>query len=71
MPTYTYRCTSCAESFERWQKMTDEPLQACPQCQGQLRRVPAPVGLMFKGAGFYCTDTRTKDPQPTTAGSAT
>lgn len=59
MPTYTYRCTRCVETFDQWQKISDAPLQTCPRCQGSLRRVPHPVGLVFTGSGFYCTDSRT------------
>jgi putative FmdB family regulatory protein len=56
MPTYEYVCRSCEHRFEQWQKMTDDPLQICPQCGGHIRRVLYPAGIVFKGSGFYSTD---------------
>ncbi len=56
MPTYEYLCQACSHRFEQWQKMTDEPLQICPQCGGHIRRVLYPAGVVFKGPGFYKTD---------------
>lgn len=56
MPTYEYQCRSCNHRFEVWQKMTDEPLTVCPECQGTIRRVLFPAGIVFKGSGFYKTD---------------
>lgn len=56
MPTYEYQCKSCDHRFETWQKMSDEPLTVCPQCQGVIRRVLFPAGIVFKGSGFYKTD---------------
>ena len=70
MPTYAYRCAQCASSFDFWQKISDAPLETCPQCQGNLRRVPHPVGLLFKGSGFYCTDSRTRQSTPKVSASA-
>lgn len=58
MPTYDYRCQSCGSRFEAWQKITDEPVETCPTCGGPVRRVLYPVGLVFKGSGFYKTDHR-------------
>ncbi len=58
MPTYDYRCQSCGSRFEVWQKITDEPVETCPTCGGPVRRVLYPVGLVFKGSGFYKTDHR-------------
>lgn len=58
MPTYEYECETCGIHFERWQRMTDEPLQRCPECEGSVHRVLHPVGIVFKGSGFYCTDNR-------------
>ncbi|MBI4319223.1 MAG: zinc ribbon domain-containing protein [Chloroflexi bacterium] len=63
MPTYQYRCTSCSSTLERWQGFSEEPLTECPSCGGSLRRVFSPVGLIFKGAGWYCTDSRPKTPE--------
>lgn len=56
MPTYEYQCKSCNHRFEIWQKMTDDPLTVCPECQGAIRRVLYPAGIVFKGSGFYKTD---------------
>lgn len=60
MPTYQYRCTECATELEAVQKFTDPPLTDCPQCQGDLRKVFSAVGVVFKGSGFYATDSRSK-----------
>jgi len=56
MPTYGYRCGSCGHQFEIVQRISEEPLTACPKCQGKLSKVLYPVGISFKGAGFYTTD---------------
>jgi putative FmdB family regulatory protein len=56
MPTYEYQCKNCDHHFEIWQKMTDEPLTVCPECNGSIRRVLFPAGIVFKGSGFYKTD---------------
>ncbi len=56
MPTYEYLCRTCSHRFETWQKMTDDPLTACPECGGTIRRVLFPAGIVFKGSGFYKTD---------------
>ena len=58
MPTYQYACTSCGERLEAVQKFTDAPLEVCPACQGRLRKVFSAVGVVFKGSGFYRTDSR-------------
>ncbi len=58
MPTYQYRCTECRDELEVVQKFSDEPLTVCPACQGSLRKVFSPVGIVFKGSGFYRTDSR-------------
>ena len=58
MPTYQYTCTECAEPVEALQKFTDEPLTECSVCGGRLRKVFSPVGIVFKGSGFYRTDSR-------------
>ena len=59
MPTYQYRCTECDDSLEVAQRFTDDPLTVCPACSGRLRKVFSPVGVVFKGSGFYKTDSRT------------
>ena len=58
MPTYEYACTACAERFEIVQSFTDASLTECPSCAGRLRKVFSPVGVVFKGSGFYKTDSR-------------
>ena len=59
MPIYTYRCENCGVQFERQQKFTDQPLTRCPECgKKELRKVYTPVGIVFKGSGFYATDHR-------------
>lgn len=60
MPTYQYRCTDCTNELEAVQRFTDPALTECPDCSGQLRKVFSPVGVVFKGSGFYATDNRTK-----------
>ncbi|MEI5676504.1 MULTISPECIES: FmdB family zinc ribbon protein [unclassified Nocardioides] len=58
MPTYQYACTECGHAFEQVQKFTDDSLTECPQCSGRLRKVFNAVGVVFKGSGFYRTDSR-------------
>ena len=58
MPTYQYTCTDCGEPVEAVQKFTDDPLTVCAVCGGRLRKVFSPVGIVFKGSGFYRTDSR-------------
>ena len=60
MPTYQYACTACGEQLEAVQSFTDAPLTECPQCGGALRKVFSAVGVVFKGSGFYKTDSRAK-----------
>ena len=58
MPTYEYACTSCGERLEVVQRFSDDPLTVCPACSGALRKVFSAVGVVFKGSGFYKTDSR-------------
>lgn len=59
MPIYTYRCENCGVQFDRRQKFSDDPLTTCPECgTDTLRKVYLPVGIVFKGSGFYSTDHR-------------
>lgn len=58
MPTYEYRCESCAENFDAVQGFHDEPLSVCPTCGSPVRKVFGNVGIVFKGSGFYKTDSR-------------
>jgi putative FmdB family regulatory protein len=70
VPTYQYTCTDCGNDLEVVQKFTDEPLTECAVCHGRLRKVFYPVGVVFKGSGFYRTDSRQKDKEPAAASSA-
>lgn len=58
MPIYEYECEKCCHHFEVMQSFNDEPIHDCPVCRGQVRRVIQPVGIVFKGSGFYVTDNR-------------
>jgi putative FmdB family regulatory protein len=60
MPTYTYRCDTCGHGFEAVQRFADDPLTECPECGAPIRRVIQPVGVVFKGSGWYITDSRPK-----------
>lgn len=60
MPTYRYRCKSCAHEFESVQSMMDAPLSSCPKCSSEIFRIIQPVGIQFKGNGFYVTDSQSK-----------
>jgi len=80
VPTYQYQCTECGEGLEAVQKFTDAPLTVCAACGGRLRKVFSPVGIVFKGSGFYRTDSRksataaapaAKDKSPAESSSST
>ncbi|MDY6870106.1 MAG: FmdB family zinc ribbon protein [Actinomycetota bacterium] len=58
MPTYSYACTECGNRFDAVQAFSDDALTACPQCSGRLRKLFGKVGVVFKGSGFYRTDSR-------------
>ncbi len=58
VPTYTYTCTACNDVIEKRQSFSDAPLTTCEQCGGTLRKVIHPVGIVFKGSGWYITDSR-------------
>ena len=58
MPVYAYECTECGVRFERRQSFSDDPITVCPECEGKVRRLIQPVGIVFKGSGFYVTDNR-------------
>lgn len=58
MPTYQYLCESCGHRFDIFQHFADAPLTTCPNCSGQIHRVLFPAGIVFKGSGFYKTDSR-------------
>jgi len=58
LPTYGYRCPKCSLEFDVWQRMTDEAVATCPNCGAVARRLFFPAGIVFKGSGFYKTDSR-------------
>jgi putative FmdB family regulatory protein len=58
VPTYQYACTECGHAFEQVQSFNDDALSVCPVCSGRLRKVFNAVGVVFKGSGFYRTDSR-------------
>ena len=79
MPTYQYACTACGHQLEAVQSFADEPLTECPSCEGRLRKLFSSVGVVFKGSGFYRTDSRaaakeggpSRDGGPTKDGAST
>ena len=64
MPTYAYACTECGHRFEAVQSFSDASLTECPECAGRLRKVFSSVGIVFKGSGFYRTDSRSGTSSP-------
>ena len=60
MPTYEYECTVCGQHIEVFQRFSEDPLTTCGVCGGKLRKVFHPAGIVFKGSGFYATDSRAK-----------
>ena len=70
MPTYQYACTACGEQLEAVQSFSDPSLTECPACGGQLRKVFSAVGVVFKGSGFYKTDSRSSNGTSKTAESS-
>ncbi|MEV6277843.1 FmdB family zinc ribbon protein [Nocardia sp. NPDC051832] len=58
MPTYSYACTQCDNRFDIVQSFSDDALTVCPECSGKLRKLFNSVGIVFKGSGFYRTDSR-------------
>lgn len=58
MPTYGYQCTQCGHEFQVFQKMSDDPIRICPTCSGEVKRLLYPVGIVFKGSGWYVNDSR-------------
>ncbi|MFC0004745.1 FmdB family zinc ribbon protein [Micromonospora siamensis] len=73
MPTYQYACTACGHQLEAVQSFSDEPLTECPACEGRLRKVFNSVGVVFKGSGFYRTDSRSSgsESKSSSSGSST
>ena len=70
MPTYQYACTECGHAFEQFQSFSDDALTVCPECDGRLRKVFNAVGVVFKGSGFYRTDSRASGSSTSTASSS-
>jgi len=70
VPTYSYQCKECGEAFDAQQSFSDDPLTVCPNCGGPLRKLFNSVGVVFKGSGFYRTDSRSSKAD-TTAKSET
>jgi len=70
MPIYGYRCTACYHEFEREQRITEEPIKVCERCDAQVKKIIYPVGISFKGSGFYVNDYKggsgTAAPAPVT-----
>jgi putative FmdB family regulatory protein len=58
MPTYHYRCDACGHAFDAFQKFSEDPLRICPECEGAIRRVIQPTPVVFKGSGWYITDSK-------------
>ncbi|WP_114561194.1 FmdB family zinc ribbon protein [Desertihabitans aurantiacus] len=69
MPTYQYRCQHCQQELEVVQKFTDSALTVCPHCDGELRKIYNAVGVVFKGSGFYKTDSRAGEKKSSTSDS--
>jgi putative FmdB family regulatory protein len=69
VPTYQYACTACGHQLEAVQSFADEPLTVCPACEGRLRKMFSSVGVVFKGSGFYRTDSR-NDTKGASSGAA-
>lgn len=60
MPLYDYKCSKCGHVFEVQQRITEEPLKYCPLCKGGIKRLISAAGIVFKGSGFYVTDSSSK-----------
>jgi putative FmdB family regulatory protein len=69
MPTYEYRCKECGEHLEVVQSFRDDPLTECPRCSGLLKKVFQPVGIAFKGTGFYRNDARPSSSSSSSSGT--
>lgn len=70
MPTYQYACTACGHQLEAVQSFSDEPLTECPACEGRLRKLFNSVGIVFKGSGFYRTDSRSSGSDTATSSTS-
>jgi len=67
MPLYEYECQECKNRFEVRQRIVEDPISVCPSCGGACRRIIHPVGIVFKGSGFYITDNRKSDSSTSTS----
>ncbi|HKT84352.1 MAG TPA: FmdB family zinc ribbon protein [Solirubrobacterales bacterium] len=70
MPIYGYRCSNCGNQFEVYQKMSDEPVQTCPKCEGKVTKMLYPTGVVFKGSGYYSTDYKGSSASSSSNGSS-
>src|SRR6478672_5248769 len=70
VPTYSYACTECDHRFDAVQSFSDDSLTVCPECQGRLRKVFNAVGVVFKGGGFYRTDSRSSSSDSGSSGGS-
>ena len=70
MPTYEYACADCSHVFDIFQSFSDDALTECPECGGKLRKVFSPAGVVFKGSGFYRTDSRSASGSSTSGSSS-
>jgi putative FmdB family regulatory protein len=70
VPTYQYACTACENQFEAVQSFSDDSLTVCPECKGEIRKVYTAVGVVFKGSGFYKTDSVKTDSNKSTPAPA-
>jgi putative FmdB family regulatory protein len=70
MPTYGYRCASCGHQFEVFQRMSDDAVETCPNCQGKVTRILYPSGVVFKGSGYYSTDYKGSGSSASSNGSS-
>jgi len=70
LPTYEYACTECGHAFDIFQSFSDDALTECPECGGVLRKVFSPAGVVFKGSGFYRTDSRSSSSSSISSGSS-
>ncbi len=70
MPLYEYQCQACSVRFERRQHIDEKPVKICPECGGEVQRLIQPVGIIFKGSGFYVTDNRAKSSTSTPSGNS-
>jgi len=70
VPTYQYACTACGHELEAVQSFSDDALTTCPECSGALRKLFGNVGVVFKGSGFYRTDSRKSDAASSASGTS-